>query len=558
MFFVQSYRVYKHLLHTDARDVILLHKNYNNGGVLMSTGQVWILIVFILYFGAIISMAIRFRKSENLADYFLGGRGLNTWIGALSAQTSDMSGWLLMALPGSIFFFGTGRAWIAIGLLIGTILNWCFVAKRLRRYTIVASNSITLPEFFENRFRDSSHVLKMTACIFFAIFFTVYAASGFLAGGRMLPHIFGVSYPTAVIILAAFVVLYTLIGGLKAISWTDSIQGMMMLAAVFFLPLIVISHMGGWGEITASIDQPGFFNLMSDSDGSTLPPVHVISGLAWGLGYFGMPHILVKLIAINKEKFVHKSAVIAIIWVIIALGSAITVGWVGRAFIPEIGFDGREYVFIEIINRIFLDHGTVILTLLGALFLCGMFAAIKSTADSHLLVGSSAVGDIYKTINKKASDKNLVWFSRCVVFIMAVAASLVALDAYVPAHYNEYGVYVPWALDRATGVMALVSVAWAGFGSAFGPLVLCSLFWKRTNRAGGVAGVVVGGVTVLIWQYASIIDGVTPMVHTSLNHLVPGFSLSLIAIIIASLVTKAPSEEVLKDFDTASKPMQES
>ena len=521
------------------------------------TTMTWILMVFIIYFGLIIGLALHFRRSSNLTDYYLAGRGLNTWLGALSAQTSDMSGWLLMALPGSIFFFGTGRAWIAIGLLAGTILNWCFVAKRLRRYTIVANNSITMPEFFENRFQDKSHVLKMTACVFFAIFFTVYAASGFLAGGRMLPHIFGVSYPIAVLILAAFVVLYTLIGGLKAISWTDSIQGMMMLAAVFFLPIIVISHMGGWSQVTAQIYQPGFFNLMSDQYGNSLPPVHVISGLAWGLGYFGMPHILVKLIAINKERYVNKSSVIAIIWVVIALGSAIVVGWVGRAFVPEIGFDGREYVFIEMINRIFLDHGTVIMTLLGALFLCGMFAAIKSTADSQLLVGSSAVADIYKTANKTASDKHLVWFSRGVVLVMAVVAFWIAYDAYVPTHYDEAGNYVPWALDRATGVMALVSVAWAGFGSAFGPLILCSLFWKRTNRVGGVLGIAVGGTVVLIWQYAPIMGGVTPMVYTSLNHIVPGFALSLIAIIIGSLITKKPSAEVLSEFETASQPLVE-
>jgi len=527
----------------------------------MFTQQWLILAVFAVYFSAIIGMALYFRKSKNMSDYFLAGRGLGTWIGALSAQTSDMSGWLLMALPGSVFFFGTGRAWIAIGLIIGTILNWLFVAKKLRRYTIVANNSITLPEYLENRFYDKSHVLKITACVFFAIFFTVYAASGFLAGGRMLPHIFGISYPVAVIVLGSFVVLYTLIGGLKAISWTDSIQGMMMLAAVFFLPLIVIAQMGGWGNVVANVPE-GFFNLFREytMDGQIVPVsgIAIISGLAWGLGYFGMPHILVKLIAIKKESYVHKSAVVAIVWVLIALASAVVVGWVGRAFAPEIGFAGREYVFIEMINRVFLFNGAnLFLVLMGALFLCGMFAAIKSTADSQLLVGSSAVSDIYKTANKKASDKNLVWFSRIVVLIVAVLATLIALDAYVPAHYNEYGVWVPWAIDRATGVMALVSVAWAGFGSAFGPLMLTSLFWKRTNRVGGIAGVIVGGVTVLIWQYAPIMGGQTPMVATALNHIVPGFALSLIAIIIGSLVTKAPSAEVLADFETAKKPLIE-
>lgn len=521
------------------------------------SNQAWILIVFVLYFSAIIGMAIHFRKARDLSDYYLAGRGLGTWIGALSVQTSDMSGWLLMALPGSIFFFGTGRAWIAIGLIIGTVLNWLFVAKRLRRYTIVANNSITLPEFLENRFQDKSHVLKITACVFFAIFFTVYAASGFLAGGRMLPHIFGISYPIAVLILAAFVVLYTLIGGLKAISWTDSIQGMMLLGAVFFLPLIVTVNMGGWSQVTAAIDQPGFFNLLADADGSRLSAIHIISGLAWGLGYFGMPHILVKVVAIKKERYIHRSALIAIVWVVIALASAIVVGFVGRAFVPEIGFEGREYVFIEMINRIFLDNGALGLTLIGAVFLCGMFAAIKSTADSQLLVGSSAVGDIYKTINKKATDKNLVWFSRGVVLAVAILATLIAIDAYVPAHYDAYGNYVPWALDRTTGVMALVTVAWAGFGSAFGPLVLCSLFWKRTTRIGGVAGIIVGGTTVLIWQYAPIWNGARPIDATGLNHIVLGFALGLLAVIVGSLASRPPSAEVMQDFEAAQQPLAE-
>ena len=523
----------------------------------MST-QAWVLTVFAVYFGLIIALAIYFRKSKDMSDYYLAGRGLNTWVGALSAQTSDMSGWLLMGLPGAVWAAGFGGAWIAIGLILGTVINWLFVAKKLRRYTIVANNSITLPEFLENRFRDKSHVLKTTAAVFFAIFFTLYAASGFVAGGTLLPRIFDVSYQSAVLILAAFVVAYTLIGGLKAISWTDTIQGMLMFFAVLFLPMIVISTMGGWSEVAGAVNQPGFFNLFY-SGGNPIAAVSVISGLAWGLGYFGMPHILVKLIAISKERYVHRSAVIAIIWVTIALASAIVVGWVGRAFVPEIGFAGREYVFIQIIQRIFLDNGALWLTLLGALFLCGMFAAIKSTADSQLLVGSSAVGDIYKTLNKKASDKHLVWFSRGVVFVVAIAALFIALDAYVPAHYDAYGNYVPWALDRATGVMALVSVAWAGFGSAFGPLVLASLFWKRTTHIGGIAGIIVGGTTVLIWHYTpfGFLDGATLMNYTNLNHIVPGFILSAIAVVVGSLLTKAPSKEILEEFKIASKPLVE-
>jgi sodium/proline symporter len=510
----------------------------------MSTSAL-ILIIFAIYFGIIICLAIRFRKSQNLSDYYLGGRSLNTWVGALSAQTSDMSGWLLMGLPGAIYAAGTGRAWIAVGLIIGTVLNWVFVAKRLRRYTIIANNSVTLPEYLENRFHDKSHLLKITAAIFFAIFFTVYAASGFVAGGTLLPQIFDISYQGAVLILASFVVLYTLIGGLKAISWTDSIQGMMMLLAVFLLPLIVISTMGGWSEVREGIPA-GFLNIMSDGAGGTIAARSIISDVAWGLGYFGMPHILIKLIAIRKEKYVSRSAVIAIVWVLLALGSALMVGLVGRSFMP--GLENPETVFIQMVRTIFIDHGSLWAVLIGGLFLCGMFAAIKSTADSQLLVGSSAVADIYKVVNKKVTDIHLVWFSRLAVLVVAVIAIWIALDAYDP---------VIGGPDRSTGVMVLVAMAWAGFGAAFGPLVLLSLFWRRTNRQGAIAGVIVGGLTVIIWQYIPFVGGETLGANTGIFSIVPGFFLSLIAIVLLSCVTKAPSKEIVEEFEKASKPSPE-
>ena len=513
--------------------------------------QILILIVFAAYFSFIIGLAIYFRKSKNMEDYFLGGRNLNTWVGALSAQTSDMSGWLLMGLPGAIFAFGTGRAWIVVGLILGTVLNWIFVAKKLRRYTIVAKNSITLPEYLENRFHDKSHILKFIAAIFFAIFFTVYAASGFVAGGTLLPEIFSVNYHVAVIILAAFVVAYTLIGGLKAISWTDSIQGMMMLLAILILPLIVIAHMGGFGAVADGIPA-GHLNMFTVG-GDNVGAISIISDLAWGLGYFGMPHILIKLMAIGKEKYVKKSAAIAIIWVVLALGAAIMTGLVGSAFVP--GIPNREIVFIEMIQRIFFDGG-VGMILIGGLFLCGMFAAIKSTADSQLLVASSAFGDMYKQVNKKASNKNLVWFSRGAVLVVALIALWIALSAYDP----EIG-----GPNRNTGVMVLVSMAWAGFGAAFGPLVLCSLFWKRTNKAGAIAGVAAGGLTVIIWHYVPMflreVDGVMTRIpladETGLFSIVPGFALSLIAIIAFSLLTKKPSQEILDEFEIARKPLVE-
>jgi len=519
------------------------------------SNQAWILVVFAVYFSAIIGLAIRFRKSKNREDFLLGGRKLNTWVGALSAQTSDMSGWLLMGLPGAIYAAGTGQAWIAVGLIIGTVLNWCFVAKRLRRATIVFDNAVTLPEYLENRFHDKSHVLKLTAAVFFAIFFTVYATSGFVAGGTLLPQIFPqLTFQWSLVIIAAFVVGYTLIGGLMAISWTDSIQGMMMLFAVFFLPIIVISTMGGWSEVNAAVPA-GWYNMMQEH-GQAISWQSIVSSLAWGLGYFGMPHILIKLIAIKKEKFVNRSAIIAIVWVVIALGSAVMVGLVGRAFV---GGDlvNSDTVFITMIQRIFLDNGALWAVLIGGLFLCGMFAAIKSTADSQLLVASSALSDIYKQADKKASDKKLVWISRAAVLVVAVLAVVFALNSYVHGGFDEYGVRIPGTIDRSSGVMALVAMAWAGFGSAFGPLVLCSLFWKRTNRVGAIAGVIVGGLTVILWQYIPMVDGDTLQAVTGIFSLVPGFALSLCAIVVGSLCTRKPSAEILEQLAVAQKPLIE-
>ena len=498
------------------------------------TGEAWTLIAFILYSAFVIGMAMVFMKSKNLSEYFLGGRKLNAWVGALSAQASDMSGWLLMGLPGAIYFFGIGRAWIAVGLAIGTACNWIFVAKRLRRYTITAGNAITLPQYLENRFRDTSHSLKIVAAIFFSIFFTIYTASGFRAGGMLLSQIFPIEYVTGVLIGAAFILIYTLIGGFLAVSWTDTVQGMMMLLAVLLVPIFAVAAMGGWNSAVAGID-PNLLNMMSDGMGGRLSAVSIISDMAWGLGYFGMPHILVRFMAISSEKQINRSAVIGIVWVILALGSALMVGLVGSAFVPglyagsELG--SPETVFIQMVGRVFLNPDNLWLPLLGGLFLCGIFAAVKSTADSQLLVTSSAVtGDLYNQFNKNASDRHLVWVSRIVVVIVAVVAFFMVLD------------------PNATTVMALVAMAWSGFGSAFGSLVILSLYWKRVNKTGAFLGIISGGTTVIIWHYLPIAGGLTLGAATGLYSLVPGFFISFFFVVAGSLATAAPSKEIQDEF----------
>lgn len=499
------------------------------------TREAWILTTFIVYTSFIIGLAIFFMKSKNLSDYFLGGRKLNAWVGALSAQASDMSGWLLMGLPGAIYFFGIGRAWIAVGLAVGTACNWLLIAKRLRRYTITAGNAITLPQYLENRFHDTSHSLKIVAAIFFAIFFTIYTASGFRAGGMLLSQIFNIDYVTGVLIGAVFIVAYTLIGGFLAVSWTDTIQGIMMLIAVIFVPIFAVFTMGGFGETFAAID-PSLLNIMSDGAGGRLTTVSIISDVAWGLGYFGMPHILVRFMAIGSEKQIERSAVIGIAWVIIALGSALMVGLVGSVFVPGLypgsAIGSQETVFIQMVNRVFLTPDNMWLPFIGALFVCGMFAAVKSTADSQLLVTSSAVtGDLYNQFNPGASDRHLVWVSRIVVVIVAVVAFFMVLD------------------PNATTVMALVAMAWSGFGSAFGSLVILSLYWRRVNKVGALLGIISGGMTVILWHYAPIMDGLTPGVATGLYSLVPGFFVSFCFIVVGSVCTAEPSREIQNEFD---------
>lgn len=501
----------------------------------------WIIIAFAAYCVFMILIGVIFFKksSGSMNDYFLGGRTLNSWVAALSAQASDMSGWLLMGLPGAVYAFGTGQVWIAVGLAIGTVLNWLLVAKRLRRYTIKAGDSITLPEFFENRFRDSSHVLRIASAVFITVFFAVYTASAFVAGGTLFSQVFGIDYQVSLLVSVAVILIYTFLGGFSAVSWTDFFQGLLMLVAILAVPILAVMAMGGVSEVQAVLPA-GFLNVLSNGAGGSISGVSVVSQLAWGLGYFGMPHILIRFMAIKDEKSVSRSAKIAIIWVILSLVFAVLVGIIGAAYVP--GLADSETVFISMIQKVFLGQSPyVAFPLLGGLFLCGILAAIMSTADSQLLVTASSItSDLYKgSINKKASDKHLVWFSRGAVLAVSVIAYLIARD-------------------RTSSIMGLVSNAWSGFGSTFGALVLLSLYWKRANRAGAAAGIIAGGLVVVLWDYIPLFaSGATLADKTGLYSLVPGFALSFLAIVLVSLLTKAPSGEMLEEFAAVQKPLEE-
>lgn len=503
--------------------------------------MVWVLIAFAAYLLMMIIIgAIYSKRNTSSEDFFLGGRQLGGWVAALSAQASDMSGWLLMGLPGAIYLVGVGGdGWVAVGLLIGTILNWVLIASRLRRYTIRAKDSVTLPSYFENRFHDDKRILMTVSSVTIVIFFLVYCASALAAGGQLFQSIFGVDYTIALTIGAVVILVYTFLGGFFAVCVTDFIQGMLMLVALLAVPIIALLAMGQDGiTVTSALEAnslPGtagdFLNILKYKDGYN-NVINIISGLGWGLGYFGMPHILVRFMAVKSEKELNKSKKVAIVWVTLSLFFACFIGVIGRAYLaPDALVEGgSEQVFIELIKKLFMEE--MKLPFIAGLLLCGILAAIMSTADSQLLVSASSVAeDIYKGLIKKDADtKKVLNVSRVAVFIIAILAYLIALNPN-------------------NTIMGLVSNAWAGLGAAFGPLVLLSLFWKRTNFQGAVAGIVTGAVTVIIWDYLPLVGNTTIGAATGLYSLVVGFALSVVAIVTVSLCTKAPGAEILQEFE---------
>ncbi len=508
---------------------------------MMNSDTFWFLAAFVIYLAVMLVIgAYCMKRNKSADDFFLGGRGLSGWVAALSAQASDMSGWLLMGLPGAVYALGTGQAWIAVGLFLGTVFNWLCISRRLRRYTIRANNAITFPEYMENRFHDKKQILLLISSIVIVIFFLVYTASALAAGGKLFASVFHMDYRIALTIGAVVILAYTFMGGFLAVCATDFVQGMMMLVALLVVPIgayILMSPDGFMANLSASIAPQatdGFLSMIRNGD-RNYSAVEIISQLGWGLGYCGMPHILTRFMAVRSEKELKKSKVIAIIWVAISLGMAVIIGIVGRAYLfPTLlgtsGADSSENVFILMITKLFTED--VPIPFIGGIFLCGILAAIMSTADSQLLItASSASKDLYQgVINKKASDKKMMTISRITVIVVAVLAYIIALDP-------------------ESSIMDLVSNAWAGLGAAFGPTVLLSLFWKRTNLAGAVAGIISGGLTVIIWDYIPLVGGETLGTATGLYSLVVGFAVSLILIAVVSLCTKEPDAQMIQEFE---------
>ena len=504
----------------------------------------WVLLAFAVYMLGMLLIGISSaKKNKNADDYFLGGRNLGGWVAALSAQASDMSGWLLMGLPGCIYAFGANQAWIAIGLFIGTAFNWMFVSGRLRRYTVKAGNAMTIPEYLSNRFRDNKNVLKAISAIVILVFFLVYTASAFAAGGKLFASVTKFEYHLALTLGAIFILAYTFMGGFLAVCQTDFVQGMMMLIGILTVPVVAVMVMGTGNIIPNLIDSDlgvsanKFLNIFYEN-GEPISVVSVASQLAWGLGYCGMPHILVRFMAIRDEKELAKSRKVAIVWVLLSLAVACIIGIIGRAYLypTVLSIEGaqNENVYIEMIKKLFMED--INLPFIGGLFLCGILAAIMSTADSQLLVSSSSVAkDLFKGVFfKKLTDKQVLVVGRITVLVVAVIAYIIA-----------------W--NPESSIMLLVSDAWAGLGSAFGPTIVMSLYWKRTNMAGAAAGMLSGGLTVIIWDYVKLVtlDGVkvTLGTYTGVYSLLVGFFVSLLFIIIFSLITPKVSDEIIKEFE---------
>ncbi len=486
-------------------------------------------LAFVLYFVAMLAIGVWFfvrTKDNGEKEYFLGGRSMGPWVTAMSAQASDMSAWLLMGLPGSILAFGLGKAWIGIGLAIGTALNWIFIAKRLRKFSKAAGDSITFPQYLSNRFATANPTLKIICAVVFLISFTLYVASAFSAGTKVFVTLFpSLTDDIAMIIFAVIILVYTFMGGYKAVCWTDFFQGLLMLVTLMAVPIIIV--------FTQTMDFAAL-DVVYTYEGTTYAFTtnlfnaswqEIASGLAWGLGYFGMPHILVRFMSIEKPSMIKKSATVAIVWVVITLLAAILIAYFGRMLIGgELLMAGKqEMVFVTLARRLFPGF-------IAGLLLAAIIAASMSTADSQLLVASSSfTSDIYKPIiRKQASDKELLWVGRIVVVIVSIVAYFIA---------SNKG-------SGAQAIMSMVENAWGLFGAAFGPVVILSLFWKRFTYKGAIAGIISGAIVDIIWLLKL-------SASTGVYEILPGFIACLIVAVIVSVADKKPSAEIEKIFEIA-------
>ncbi len=476
-----------------------------------------IILTFVAYFVGLTGIGLYFwHKNRSVEDYLLGGRGMGAWVTALSAQASDMSGWLLMGLPGAIYVSGLSGSWIALGLFAGTVLNWCLVSGRLRVYT-QATKAITLPCFFEERFADPTGLLRILSAVIILIFFTIYASSGLVATGRLFESTFDISYQTAVLSGSAVIVLYTFLGGFMAVCWTDLFQGLLMLVALVIVPIMAFHRIGGYPVIEAALQAKGISQSFMPQ--GSMPVLSILSAMAWGLGYFGQPHILTRFMSVQSLHKLNASKVIAIVWVAISLVAAVVIGLVGIGMFDTLNIAEKEHekVFILMI-------GEVMGPWLAGIMLAAILSAIMSTIDSQLLVSSSALTeDFYQKILKRdPKEKEIVLIGRlCVIVISGIALAL--------------------ALNPRDSILGIVAYAWGGLGAAFGPLVLCALFSKKTTWQAALAGMVSGTVVVIVWEQTGC--------GAHLYELAPGFIANGLTILLVSWFLPQSNPQILEQFE---------
>ena len=465
--------------------------------------------------------AAAYRYTSNLKDYILGGRQLGGAVAALSAGASDMSGWLMLGLPGAIYASGLNQIWIAVGLVAGALLNWRFVARRLRRYTELAGDALTMPDYFENRFEDRSRLLRIASAVVILVFFTIYTSAGLVSGAILFEQVFALDYHVALVIGAASILSYTALGGFLGVCWTDTVQGIMMFLALLIVPAIAISTMGGWEATLASaapVAPRGVFDAFHDTT-----VIGAVSLMAWGLGYFGQPHILARFMALRDARDMPEAQMIGMTWMVLALYGAVATGLAGIGYFAAAPLENPETVFLALSQALFTPW-------VAGVLLAAVLAAIMSTVSSQLLVSSSVIAEDFwkRLLRPQAEAKELLRVGRLSVVAISVVAFLLALD-------------------RESSVLSLVAYAWAGFGAAFGPVVLLSLFWVRMTRNGALAGMLVGAVTVIVWKQLS--GGLFDVYE-----ILPGFILASMAVVVVSLAGTAPSAEVLaRHADVASR-----
>ena len=475
------------------------------------------LIVFIAYFLFMLGIGLVFffkSKGGGEKDYFLGGRQMGAWVSALSAGASDMSAWVLMGLPASVYAAGMGQTWIAIGLAIGYALSWIFEAPRLRRFSIEARDSITIPQYLTNRFLSGSRLLQLLCALIFLIAYTIYAASSIKACGTLFHTVMNIDAATAMYVAAFIIIAYTFLGGFSAVCWTDFFQGLLMLAALLIAPIFALALINSGSLAQSAVLPDGYFSFTTSWQG-------IVSGLGWGLGYFGMPHILIRFMSIRTEKELRKSSVIGISWTLIILTMSVVAGVVGRIFLGDI--QDSSTVFITMVRKIFP-------AIVSGLLLSAILSAAMSTADSQLLTSASAfASDVYKPMfRKNASNREMLWVSRIVVLAIALVALLIASN------------------PNSGTIMGLVENAWGVFGAAFGPAILLSPFWKRLTFAGTAAGIIAGAAVDILWLAC--------LSSTGIYEIVPGFAAGLVAAVVVSLCGKKPEQDVEALFDRASRP----